>query len=247
MAHQNEMAPAMQSDTTSSSRKRKADQTLIPEALPVGEVNMGQFLFDKKLTHSDVKGQNRMIIPKAYAEKFFAEFAKLGSSSQIFMDDIRTGKVWKFCFRSWQNGGSRMYVLEGIGKYTQAQNIKVGDFILLYKDDQTDRYQISWRNKAEEEHHHSGDGVEKEELPAASSQVDLPPASSQVDCVGNNEVQSATSVEVASADEYHPQFLTHDEETSQFVQTTDIVDPEYVTKNFNITWDEFLNYNPFDD
>lgn len=73
----------------------------------------------------------------------------------------------------------------------------------------------------------------------------MPPASSQVDCAGKNEVQP-TGFEVASADEYHPQFLPQDE-TSQFVQTTDIIDPDYVMKNLNMPWDQFINYNPFDD
>ncbi|XP_074377031.1 B3 domain-containing protein VP1-like [Apium graveolens] len=241
------MAPAMQLNQegrdTSCSRKRKAKEVIV-EAPPVGGVNMGFFLFEKRLTHSDVNGQNRMIIPKGYAEKCFGELAKLGSSCPVFMEDIGTGRVWKFCFRSWQNSGSRMYVLEGVGKYAQEQNIKVGDFIMLYQNDQTDRYQISYRKKVDQEkHNHPGDdGVEKEEPPAKNE----PPASTQVDCAGKNEVE-ATSSEVAfEADEYHPQFLPQDE-TSQFFKTSGVViDADYVLKNFNMTWEEFLNYNALD-
>ena len=72
----------------------------------------------------------------------------------------------------------------------------------------------------------------------------LPQANYQVDFGGKNEGLS-TSLEVASGDEYRLQFLPQDD--NQFIETTDIIDPEYVMKTLNMSWEEFINYNPFVD
>ncbi|WOG93554.1 hypothetical protein DCAR_0312840 [Daucus carota subsp. sativus] len=219
MAENQEKTLAMPSNPsradTNSSRYKKKEEAPIREASQVGEVkdSISQFLFEKKLTHSDVKGQNRIIIPKAYAEQFFGEFAKLKTSARIFMDDMRTGKVWNFCFRSWQNGASRMYVLEGTGKYTLEKNVQVGDFIMLYKDSQTQKY----------------DGLPQTNFP--------------VNYEGKNHVQT---IKFEVVDEYQPEFLAPEDQTSQLGHAPAKIDEEYVMKNFNMSWDAFINFNPFE-
>ncbi|XP_063946165.1 B3 domain-containing protein LFL1 [Daucus carota subsp. sativus] len=237
MAENQEKTLAMPSNPsradTNSSRYKKKEEAPIREASQEQEVkdSISQFLFEKKLTHSDVKGQNRIIIPKAYAEQFFGEFAKLKTSARIFMDDMRTGKVWNFCFRSWQNGASRMYVLEGTGKYTLEKNVQVGDFIMLYKDSQTQKYRISTRKKAEE------GGIYQPE------QDGLPQTNFPVNYEGKNHVQT---IKFEVVDEYQPEFLAPEDQTSQLGHAPAKIDEEYVMKNFNMSWDAFINFNPFE-
>ncbi|KAK1404293.1 TF-B3 domain-containing protein [Heracleum sosnowskyi] len=258
MAGNQENAPVMQqsyssgTDTSKSSlsnnKKRKA-QVLMPEPPAPREVNgyMVKLQFEKKLTHSDVEG-HRILIPKAYAEMVFPETAT--DDIHYFMDDMAAAKVWTFLIRSWSKGASKIYVLEGAAKYIQQNGIKVGDYIRIYKDRAIERFAIGWRKHGEEIDKSLADVMEKVYLPVTNSEVAfaeknaLPAASSEVAFAETNAFPAASSA-VAFADDYHPTFAPDDETYNQF--TSDIIDPEYVQKNFNMSWDEFdQDFNPFD-
>ncbi|KAK8962666.1 B3 domain-containing transcription factor FUS3 [Platanthera guangdongensis] len=53
--------------------------------------------------------------------------------------------------RFWPNNKSRMYILENTGNFVKSHNLQLGDFIMLYKDDDKDKYVIRARDKTKEE------------------------------------------------------------------------------------------------
>ncbi|KAL1819408.1 hypothetical protein ACET3Z_014277 [Daucus carota] len=218
----------------SLNKKRKA-RVLMPEAPVPREVNesMVELQFEKKLTRSDVEGrQHRIIIPKAYGEILFPETAT--RACFYFMDDMAAAKVWTFLIRSWTKGASKTYVLEGTEEYIQEHGVKEGDYIKIYKDHETSRFAIGWRKNDQDTDKSLADELKKVDSPATSSEI----ASDQKNGI------PANSSRVAFADDYRPYFSPHDETYDSSIN--DVVDPEYVQKNFNMTWDEFQGFNPFD-
>ncbi|GFP78573.1 b3 domain-containing transcription repressor val2 [Phtheirospermum japonicum] len=70
-------------------------------------------LFEKILTASDSDLKlARLIIPKRCAEAFFPDISGL-NGLRIKIQDTE-GNEWEFQYRYWLNGGSRIYVLEGL-------------------------------------------------------------------------------------------------------------------------------------
>ena len=49
-----------------------------------------------------------------------------GQQQPIIIQDSM-GRDWRFCYRSWRNGRSRMYVLDGIKSYMDLMDWKAGD------------------------------------------------------------------------------------------------------------------------
>ncbi|KAJ4846066.1 hypothetical protein Tsubulata_002589 [Turnera subulata] len=99
------------------------------------------FLFQKELKNSDVNSLRRMILPKKAAE---AHLPNLESKEGIFisMDDLDGLHVWSFKYRYWPNNNSRMYVLENTGEFVNTHGLQLGDFILVYQDNQNQNYVI---------------------------------------------------------------------------------------------------------
>ncbi|KAL6543228.1 hypothetical protein OROHE_010748 [Orobanche hederae] len=83
-------------------------------------------LFEKILTASDADLKlARLIIPKRCAEAFFPDISGL-HGLRIKIQDIE-GNEWEFHYRYWLNGGSRIYVLEGLQDYMVPKKWQPGD------------------------------------------------------------------------------------------------------------------------
>ncbi|KAL6544395.1 hypothetical protein OROMI_023257 [Orobanche minor] len=83
-------------------------------------------LFEKILTASDADLKlARLIIPKRCAEAFFPDISGL-HGLRIKIQDIE-GNEWEFHYRYWLNGGSRIYVLEGLQDYMVSKKWQPGD------------------------------------------------------------------------------------------------------------------------
>ncbi|OAY52542.1 hypothetical protein MANES_04G091801v8 [Manihot esculenta] len=108
------------------------------------------FLFQKELKNSDVSSLKRMILPKKAAE---AHLPILESKEGIFisMDDLDGLHVWSFKYRYWPNNNSRMYVLENTGDFVNTHGLQLGDFIMVYKDDQNQNYVIQAKKASDED------------------------------------------------------------------------------------------------
>ncbi|XP_048337472.2 B3 domain-containing transcription factor FUS3 isoform X1 [Ziziphus jujuba] len=109
-----------------------------------------RFLFQKELRNSDVSSLRRMILPKKAAE---AHLPVLESKEGIFisMDDMDGLHVWSFKYRFWPNNNSRMYVLENTGEFVSTHGLRLGDFIMVYQDNQNHNYVIEAKKATDEE------------------------------------------------------------------------------------------------
>ncbi|XP_050234905.1 B3 domain-containing transcription factor FUS3 [Mercurialis annua] len=108
------------------------------------------FLFQKELKNSDVSSLKRMILPKKAAE---AHLPMLDSKEGIFinMEDLDGLHVWSFKYRYWPNNNSRMYVLENTGDFVNAHGLHLGDYIMVYKDNQNQNYIIHARKASDDD------------------------------------------------------------------------------------------------
>uniref|UniRef100_A0A1D1ZBI5 B3 domain-containing transcription factor FUS3 n=1 Tax=Anthurium amnicola TaxID=1678845 RepID=A0A1D1ZBI5_9ARAE len=98
-----------------------------------------RFLLQKELRKSDVGSLGRMVLPKKEAEAHLPVLiAREGI--HISMEDMETSHMWTFKYRYWPNNKSRMYILENIGEFVKGHGLKLGDFVLLYRDDYRQRY-----------------------------------------------------------------------------------------------------------
>ncbi|XP_024445087.1 B3 domain-containing transcription factor FUS3 [Populus trichocarpa] len=108
-----------------------------------------RFLFQKELKNSDVSSLRRIILPKKAAE---AHLPALESKEGIFirMDDLDGLHAWSFKYRYWPNNNSRMYVLENTGDFVSAHGLELGDFIMVYQDNQSQNYVIQAKKASDQ-------------------------------------------------------------------------------------------------
>ncbi|KAF5456962.1 hypothetical protein F2P56_021106 [Juglans regia] len=120
--------------------------------LPAREIDPRRlrFLFEKELKNSDVGSLRRMILPKKAAE---THLPILESKEGIFisMDDLDGLHVWSFKYRYWPNNNSRMYVLENTGDFVNTHGLQLGDYIMIYLDDQNQNYVIRAKKASDDD------------------------------------------------------------------------------------------------
>ncbi|MCL7044116.1 hypothetical protein MKW94_014084 [Papaver nudicaule] len=107
-----------------------------------------KFLLQKELRHSDVSSLGRIVLPKKAAETYLP---KLHMKDGIFlsMDDINGLQVWNFKYRFWPNNNSRMYILENTGEFVKFHDLRIGDYMMLYIDDQSQKFIIRGRKASD--------------------------------------------------------------------------------------------------
>nr|QTH19306.1 ABI19 [Zea mays] len=107
-------------------------------------------LLQKELRNSDVSQLGRIVLPKKEAESYLPILmAKDGKS--LCMHDLLNSQLWTFKYRYWFNNKSRMYVLENTGDYVKAHDLQQGDFIVIYKDDENNRFVIGAKKAGDEQ------------------------------------------------------------------------------------------------
>ncbi|KAG2709931.1 hypothetical protein I3843_04G002000 [Carya illinoinensis] len=140
--------------TPSSSQLPPSPLHSLP-TLPAREIDPRRlrFLFEKELKNSDVGSLRRMILPKKAAE---AHLPVLESKEGIFisMDDLDGLHVWSFKYRYWPNNNSRMYVLENTGDFVNMHGLQLGDYIMIYQDDQNQNYVIRAKKASDDDQDH---------------------------------------------------------------------------------------------
>ncbi|KAE8021270.1 hypothetical protein FH972_007177 [Carpinus fangiana] len=121
-------------------------------SLPAREIDPRRlrFLFQKELKNSDVGSLRRMVLPKKAAE---AHLPVLDSKEGILisMDDLDGLHVWSFKYRYWPNNNSRMYVLENTGDFVTTHGLQLGDFIMIYQDNQNQNYVIQAKKASDQD------------------------------------------------------------------------------------------------
>ncbi|KAK9272290.1 hypothetical protein L1049_002661 [Liquidambar formosana] len=124
------------------------DHSTLPER--VIDPRRLRFLFQKELRNSDVSTLRRMILPKKAAE---AHLPVLESKEGILisMEDLDGLHVWRFKYRFWPNNNSRMYVLENTGEFVNTHGLQLGDFIMVYQDNQNQNYVIQAKKASDQD------------------------------------------------------------------------------------------------
>lgn len=69
---------------------------------------------------------------------------KIKNLKFIFQKELQNsdvGSLEEWCFpRYWPNNKSRMYVLENTGEFVKTHGLRLGDFIMFYKDERNEKY-----------------------------------------------------------------------------------------------------------
>ncbi|XP_044972680.1 B3 domain-containing protein LFL1-like isoform X3 [Hordeum vulgare subsp. vulgare] len=126
----------------------------MPAIRPVSELDLNRVALDpdhqvpglrvilqKELRNSDISQLGRIVLPKKESEAYLPTLASKDGRS-LRMHDLLNAQEWTFKYRYWPNNNSRMYVLENTGDYVRTHNLRVGDFIMIYKDDDNNRFVI---------------------------------------------------------------------------------------------------------
>ncbi|PSR95664.1 B3 domain-containing protein [Actinidia chinensis var. chinensis] len=89
-------------------------------------------LFEKLLSASDADHKMaRLVIPKKCAEAFFPKITSPRGCPVKIQDT--EGNEWEFQFRYLFNGGSTVYVLEGLKDYMVSRQWQAGDIVTFYR------------------------------------------------------------------------------------------------------------------
>ncbi|KAL6957491.1 hypothetical protein U1Q18_045112 [Sarracenia purpurea var. burkii] len=149
-----QIAKGSAGSSNSATRRQPIPKPILPPAPPTIGVNpfTAQFLFKKELRYSDVGPASRIVIPKGHAEKYLPALTER-EGFFIFMDDMDACDIWAFRYRYWHNNRSRMFVLEKTGEFVKAHGLQCGDFIMIYKDGQNERYGIRAMKAISQEMH----------------------------------------------------------------------------------------------
>ncbi|KAK9117662.1 hypothetical protein Sjap_016609 [Stephania japonica] len=130
---------------------------------PIVDAKRLRFLFQKELRRTDAGTLGRIVLPKIIfntsqktCENSFQRAAEAylpplsyKDGMYMCMDDMDGLQVWSFKYRFWPNNNSRMYVLENTGEFVRVHGLRAGDFVMLYKDDQNEKYIIRARKASE--------------------------------------------------------------------------------------------------
>ncbi|XP_031473272.1 uncharacterized protein LOC116245839 [Nymphaea colorata] len=138
-----------------------------------------KLLLQKELKNSDVSSLGRVIIPKKEAEANLPSLADK-EGIRIKFKDMESSQAWNLRYRFWPNNKSRMYVLENTGDFVRKYHLHSGDFILLFRDEETQQFFISAR-KSEESMPSSQDWIDEDLSAEQSDQLVLSDASSDHD------------------------------------------------------------------
>lgn len=100
-------------------------------------------ILQKELRNSDVSQLGRIVLPKKEVEAYLPILTSKDGKS-LCMRDLLYAQLWTFKYRYWPNNKSRMYVLENTGDYVRTHDLQLGDFIVIYKDDENNRFVLNF-------------------------------------------------------------------------------------------------------
>ncbi|KAF6138001.1 hypothetical protein GIB67_041874 [Kingdonia uniflora] len=132
---------------SSSNLQRVPESPVVPPVAPVSrpaqhsrdvDARKLRFLLQKELRHSDRAAE--LNLPTLESKEGFF----------IGMEDMDGMRVWSFKYRFWPNNNSRMYILENTGEFVRSHGLEIGDYMMLYKDDQNNKYIIRARKASDQ-------------------------------------------------------------------------------------------------
>ncbi|XP_021895675.1 B3 domain-containing transcription factor FUS3-like [Carica papaya] len=186
----NKGAPAA---TTTTTPTRSSATTAAHHRLPLGEKTEACALVaaggnkegDKKIRFKDAVeavfriGSNRDLVgavPSLGAVKAAETYLPVLESKEgipISMDDLDGLHTWSFKYRFWPNNNSRMYVLENTGEFVNTHGLQLGDFIMVYQDNQNQHYVIQAKKASDDHQDHVNSNIDLTKNSAAANELVL--------------------------------------------------------------------------
>ncbi|KAF0921136.1 hypothetical protein E2562_038939 [Oryza meyeriana var. granulata] len=108
-------------------------------------------ILQKELRYSDVSQLGRIVLPKKEAEAYLPILTSKDGKKSLCMHDLLNAQLWTFKYRYWPNNKSRMYVLENTGDYVRTHDLQLGDTIVIYKDDENNRFVIGAKKAGDQQ------------------------------------------------------------------------------------------------
>uniref|UniRef100_A0A0D3ET93 TF-B3 domain-containing protein n=1 Tax=Oryza barthii TaxID=65489 RepID=A0A0D3ET93_9ORYZ len=108
-------------------------------------------ILQKELRYSDVSQLGRIVLPKKEAEAYLPILTSKDGKKSLCMHDLQNAQLWTFKYRYWPNNKSRMYVLENTGDYVRTHDLQLGDSIVIYKDDENNRFVIGAKKAGDQQ------------------------------------------------------------------------------------------------
>ncbi|KAG8055650.1 hypothetical protein GUJ93_ZPchr0001g29285 [Zizania palustris] len=108
-------------------------------------------ILQKELRNSDVSQLGRIVLPKKEAEAYLPILTSKDGKKSLCMHDLLNAQLWTFKYRYWPNNKSRMYVLENTGDYVRTHDLQLGDSIVIYKDDENNRFVIGAKKAGDQQ------------------------------------------------------------------------------------------------
>ncbi|XP_006644610.2 B3 domain-containing protein LFL1 isoform X1 [Oryza brachyantha] len=124
---------------------------LIPTAPRPHQAAGLRVILQKELRYSDVSQLGRIVLPKKEAEAYLPILTSKDGKKSLCMHDLLNAQLWTFKYRYWPNNKSRMYVLENTGDYVRTHDLQLGDSIVIYKDDENNRFVIGAKKAGDQQ------------------------------------------------------------------------------------------------
>ncbi|KAL4201324.1 hypothetical protein AMTRI_Chr02g258140 [Amborella trichopoda] len=110
-----------------------------PNVLTQFENKRLKFVLQKELRNSDVSSLGRIVLPKRDAEAHLP-YLTVKEGIQFKVTDLVSANEWHMRYRYWPNNKSRMYVLENTGEFVKVHDLRCGDFVILYQDENNETF-----------------------------------------------------------------------------------------------------------
>ncbi|KAI5067662.1 hypothetical protein GOP47_0018190 [Adiantum capillus-veneris] len=95
----------------------------------VSDLQMGEQLFEKSLTPSDVGKLNRLVIPKQHAERYFPLTNRHNEKGGLMLTlQDSSGKMWRFRYSYWSSSQSYVFT-KGWSAFVKEKKLKAGDMV----------------------------------------------------------------------------------------------------------------------
>ncbi|MCO5579012.1 hypothetical protein L7F22_032863 [Adiantum nelumboides] len=127
LASDNQVCQQLDKDEHDGSDLTHITSTHLPHA--VSDLQMGEQLFEKSLTPSDVGKLNRLVIPKQHAERYFPLTNRRHEKGGLMLTlQDSSGKMWRFRYSYWSSSQSYVFT-KGWSAFVKEKKLKAGDMV----------------------------------------------------------------------------------------------------------------------
>ncbi|MCO5576417.1 hypothetical protein L7F22_030227 [Adiantum nelumboides] len=127
LASDNQVCQQLDKDEHDGSNLTHITSTHLSQA--VSDLQIGEQLFEKSLTPSDVGKLNRLVIPKQHAERYFPLTNRHNEKGGLMLTlQDSSGKMWRFRYSYWSSSQSYVFT-KGWSAFVKEKKLKAGDMV----------------------------------------------------------------------------------------------------------------------